>query len=262
MNIKCIAADRKQLINAIGKHLGIKPDYLGAPTFKYQVGDYIVMKDGSVEVEDDKADVSLLRTLYIEGLLDNSWDKDREVIEVKLPYDGHTGNSLMNLTFVVAGRSKLINKSIRCLEAFTINERFIDALLEATPETVEDFMAVVEAIDANSTNTGLEFAADGIAFTGFPLTEDADAIKAYMDLASLMNRHSMERKRVNLMLAETDNEKYAFRTWLIRLGMMGKEYKETRKHLLANLSGNCAFRTEEQAEAFRESHRVKSEVTE
>ena len=262
MNIKCIAADRKQLINALGKHLGIKPNYLGAPTFKYQAGVYTVMKDGSVEVEDDKADITLLRTLHTEGLLDNSWDEDRELIEIKLPYDGHTGNSLINLTFMVAGRSKLINKSIRCLEAFTINERFIEALLEATPETLEDFTAVVERIDANSINTGLEFVPDGIVFTGFPLTEDAGAIKAYMDLASLMNKHSMERKRVNLAVAENDNEKYVFRTWLIRLGMKGNEYKETRKHLLVNLSGNCAFRTEEQVEAFRESHRVKSEVTE
>jgi hypothetical protein len=40
----------------------------------------------------------------------------------------------------------------------------------------------------------------------------------------------------------TDNEKYAFRTWLIRLGMTGNEYKSTRKLLLQNLSGNGAFR--------------------
>lgn len=262
MNIKCIAADRKQLINALGKHLGMKPNYLGAPTFKYQVGDYIVLKDGSVEVEDDKADVTLLRTLHTEGLLDNSWDEDREVIEVKLPYDGHTGNSLMNLTFMVASRSKFINKSIRCLEAFTINDRFIEALLEAEPETIEDFMTVVEATDANCVNTGLEFTPEGIAFVGFPLTEKADEIKAYMDLASLMNKHSMERKRINITLSETDNEKYAFRSWLNRIGMIGKEYKETRRHLLDNLPGNSAFRTEEQAEAFREKYRKHTEVEE
>lgn len=259
MKIKSMTADRKNLSNALGKHLGIKPDYLGAPTFKYQVGDYTVMKDGSLEVDDDKADITLLRTLHTEGLIDNSWDEEREVIEVKLPYDGHTGSSLTNLTFMVASRSKLINRSIRCLEAFTINERFIEALMEAAPETVEDFMAVVEKVDANSTNTGLEFLPDGISFSGFPAVEDAEVIRAYMDLASLMNQMSIKQKRVQATAIETDNEKYAFRTWLMRLGMMGEKYKNTRKHLLANLPGNCAFRTEAQAEAFKESHRVKKE---
>ncbi|MEY8304856.1 hypothetical protein [Anaerosalibacter bizertensis] len=40
----------------------------------------------------------------------------------------------------------------------------------------------------------------------------------------------------------TDNEKYTFRTWLTRLGMIGDEYREIRKELLQNLSGNSAFR--------------------
>ena len=121
-------------------------------------------------------------------------------------------------------------------------------------------MTVVEAVDANSINTGLEFTPEGIAFTGFPLTEKANEIKAYMDLASRMNKHSMERKRINITLSETDNEKYAFRAWLNRIGMIGKEYKETRRHLLDNLPGNSAFRTEEQAEAFREKYRKHTEV--
>ena len=42
---------------------------------------------------------------------------------------------------------------------------------------------------------------------------------------------------------ETDNEKYAFRCFLLRLGFIGSEYKEARKILLKNLSGNAAFRT-------------------
>ena len=56
-----------------------------------------------------------------------------------------------------------------------------------------------------------------------------------------------------------DNEKYIFRVWLIRIGMQGEEFKTTRKILLENLSGNAAFKTAEQAEAFREKHR-KQEV--
>lgn len=41
---------------------------------------------------------------------------------------------------------------------------------------------------------------------------------------------------------ETDNDKYAFRCFLLRLGFIGKEYKMARRILLRNLTGNSAFR--------------------
>jgi len=41
--------------------------------------------------------------------------------------------------------------------------------------------------------------------------------------------------------SETENEKHTFRTWLLRLGMIGDEYKTNRKTLLASLEGNGAF---------------------
>ena len=263
MLIKPLVADRKQIIKSLAEHLGVKPEYQGAPTFKYLIGDYTIMKDGSIEVEDSKADLTLLRTLNTEGLIDSSWDEDREVLEIKLPYKGHTGKTLVNLTYLVASRAKLINKSIRCLDAFSINERFLEKLQEVGPETIENFMQVVEAVDANSINAGLCFEEDGISFCGFPVSTDSETVKAYMDLASLANKMALVQKRVQLDTSDDENEKYAFRGWLLRLGMKGDDYKATRKILLENLDGNAAFRTFEQAEAFREKHRViKPEVTE
>ena len=44
------------------------------------------------------------------------------------------------------------------------------------------------------------------------------------------------------VVAETDNDKYAFRCFLLRLGFIGDEYKIARKALLRNLAGNSAFR--------------------
>ena len=262
MLIKALVADRKTLIKALEEHLKAKAEYQGAPTFKYKIGEYIVMKDGTLETSEE-ADVTLLRTLNTEGLIDNSWDEDREVIEIKLPYDGHTGKTLVNLTYLVASRAKLINKSIRCLDAFSINERFIEKLQEALPETIEDFMQTVEAVDANSINAGLLFEEDGISFCGFPVSTESETVQAYMDLASLANKMALAQKRVQLNTSDDENEKYAFRGWLLRLGMKGDEYKNTRKILLENLDGNAAFRTADQAEAFREKHRVvKPEVTE
>lgn len=250
-----MVADRKQIITSLGNHLGVKPEYQGAPTFQYVIGDYTVMKDGSIEVDDDKVDLTLLRTLHTEGLIDSSWDEDREVIAITIPYENQTGASLKNLIFIMASRCKLINKSIRCVDAFGIDERFIEALIEEAPASVEDFLQLVERVEANDKNSGIEFTAEGITFSGFPVSEDATVVRAYMDLASLICKEAAARKRVQLEIGDSDNEKYAFRVWLLRLGMTGNDYKTTRKILLENLAGNCAFRTEEQAEAFREKHR-------
>ena len=261
MIIHSMMADRKLLVKELEKRLGILSEYKGAPLFAYKVGDYTVRRDGHIEVEDEKADVEMLRALHTTGYVDGSWDKDRERLVIMLPYDGHTGATLTNLTFMVAGRSKLINKSIRCMNAFDIDGRFIEALLEKVPTTVDEFLQTVEAVDANYTNSGLTFEPDGIAFAGFPAVENPNLLQAYMDLAALMNKMSLTQKRVHISVAETDNEKYAFRVWLLRLGMNGDGYKTTRKLLLENLSGNSAFRTEEQAETFRENHKVrKTEV--
>lgn len=45
----------------------------------------------------------------------------------------------------------------------------------------------------------------------------------------------------------SDNEKYTFRTWLLRLGMIGEEFKTARQHLLKNLEGNIAWKDPAQA---------------
>ena len=50
----------------------------------------------------------------------------------------------------------------------------------------------------------------------------------------------------------SDNEKYTFRTWLLRLGLIGDEFKTARHHLLKNLDGNIAWKDPAQAERQKE----------
>ena len=40
----------------------------------------------------------------------------------------------------------------------------------------------------------------------------------------------------------TTNDRYTFRTWLLRLGMIGPEFETARFHLLSHLEGNIAWR--------------------
>ena len=92
-------------------------------------------------------------------------------------------------------------------------------------------------------NTEIEITEEKINFTWFSYTADGDVIVAYTQFISRLCDMARDAKRVSSKPTETDNDKYAFRCFLLRLGFIGKEYKTARKILLRNLTGNSAFRS-------------------
>ena len=91
-------------------------------------------------------------------------------------------------------------------------------------------------------STEIEITDEKINFTWFPYTADGDELAAYTQFISRLCDMARDAKRVSSKPTETDNDKYAFRCFLLRLGFIGKEYKTARKILLRNLTGNSAFR--------------------
>ena len=91
-------------------------------------------------------------------------------------------------------------------------------------------------------STEVEITEEKINFAWFLYTEDGDEITAYTQFISRLCDMARDAKRVSSKPTETDNDKYAFRCFLLRLGFIGKEYKTVRKILLRNLTGNSAFR--------------------
>ena len=83
----------------------------------------------------------------------------------------------------------------------------------------------------------IEMKEDRVAFPWFS-EADADSAKAYTDFIAALCKMSVEAKRVTATEKEVENEKYAFRCFLLRLGFIGEEYKMDRKILLKNLSGS------------------------
>ena len=62
-------------------------------------------------------------------------------------------------------------------------------------------------------------------------------------MIGLLNQNAKALKHASAKSKDTDNDKFTFRVFLIRLGMVGDEYKVARKVLLENLEGNSAFRS-------------------
>lgn len=83
----------------------------------------------------------------------------------------------------------------------------------------------------------------GYAFPWFQIESDEESQSAYATLIEKMIEFARERTRITASDKETDNPKYAFRCFLLRLGFIGSEYKRERAILLRNLEGNGAFKS-------------------
>lgn len=89
----------------------------------------------------------------------------------------------------------------------------------------------------------IEVTEDRILFPWFRTVPEADEAKAYTDFLAAICRLSKELKHVHAYPHPVENEKYAFRCFLLRLGFIGAEYKPERKILLQNLSGNSSWKS-------------------
>ena len=280
--------DRKVLVKRLGELTGVKPAYTYMPRCAYECGAYSVERNGDLMVEEADADANIINTLIAEGLImgeamevvteeptqdwvpDAEYEQEAEAesavslgvtetdsLTISLPMTGHTGESLRRLVNMVYSRGTLLSKATG--GAFSIDKELITALDEvSTPVTAADFSTMLnEYTSEHGGLTGLALEVDKVSFTGFPLTNDPGRNSAFQQLACLMNRMAIEQKRIQAKVVNDDNEKYAFRIWLLRLGMRGDEYKAARKALMENLSGHAAFRTKEEEEKWKARQKEK-----
>ena len=70
----------------------------------------------------------------------------------------------------------------------------------------------------------------------------AGEMKAYIQLCLAMSELAKELSYASPKPQQTDNEKYAFRCWMLRLGFIGEEFATAREILTRNLAGDAAFR--------------------
>lgn len=176
-------------------------------------------------------------------------------LTISLPMTNHTADSLHRLINLIYSRGPLISKATG--GAFSVTKELVD-FLDAAGVIVgtENFINKVKECGGVE---GVTFEEDRISFTGFPMSYDNCKVKALQELCCLINRHVLEQKRIQAKIVNDENEKYAFRIWLLRIGMKGDEYKDSRRVLMENLSGHTAFRTKEEEEKWKTKQAEKRE---
>ena len=177
--------------------------------------------------------------------------------EIAFRLDEHTGQSLENLVSLIYSRGRLISKATGGL--FYASEDLVDRMM-GSPEypTVESMTELIR--DAMGVELkGVRIDGDKLVFSGFPASDDEEMIQAFVHLATLMNRQTMEQSVIHAKKSDDSNERYSSRTWLLRIGMNGHEYKKTRSILMKRLDGHTAYRIPAQARRWSARQAAKKE---
>ena len=204
---------RPKLAQEIGNILGTVPHYERVPSCTYDIAGYRLDKEGVLHIPEGAEETTkdLIRQLRERGFQDDAEVTEevpvqQDKLTIAISKESLTDTALENLQKIIANKQMLFQRTFR------------------------------------TDSTEVEITEEKINFIRFPYTMDSDEIAAYTQFISRLCDMARDAKRVSSKPTETDNDKYAFRCFLLRLGFIGKEYKTARKILLRNLTGNSAFR--------------------
>lgn len=181
-------------------------------------------------------------------------------LTVSLPLNKHTANSVVNLVCMMYARGPLL--SLATGGEFGAAKELTDALLDA-PTFLNANAVVKFLMERPSLETelkGLRFEDNKVVFDGFREVPDKAHLDAFMHLASNMNKMAITQQRIQPKKVNAENEKYALRIWLVRLGMNGDDYKADRKILMEHLSGHAAFRTDAEKDKWTVRQQAKRDA--
>ena len=217
-------AKRKELVKVIADATGAKAEYKFMPTCNYEIDYFTVTKDGTL-LFDDRADSEeveqVLEAIAAAGFECEAHDgEERTTEEESKATDTAPQEETVGLTVGIP------------LDKVAVGN--LTKLLDAKGGLIKKALGV-DVLP-------IEIQKDRVAFPWFPELPDADAVKAYTHFFTALCEMSKNAKRVTVTEKKVDNEKYAFRCFLLRLGFIGSEYKTERKILLKNLTGSSAFK--------------------
>ena len=268
VNYNVTGSRRKEMVAAIGAALGGgEPRYLGAPTFSYQVGDFEIGRNGALAF-DDRTDSKLVERV-LEALAQAGFEREddppmpqpladpsrseakaeaQEDIAAMADADGEpektpglpTGEAMDAAPDAGTDGEDADGEPMR-LAVSLPRESFtpaaldnLDGLLESKGNLIRKAFGIEEASYTLESNR--------VTFAWMSGEIAPEEARAFQDFIGKLCEMARKLKRVTSKPKSYENEKYAFRCFLLRLGLIGTEYKASRKVLLRNLSGNSSWR--------------------
>lgn len=192
-------------------------------------------------------------------------------VHIHIGAKGHTPQTLRNLANIMASHEDLLAKALRldygriCQYCQTVDPRFLDQVNRWKPTT----MAALANIWYSSQNAEHDrsqhyndsryhmlnlhatFTKGTVEFRLFQFDAPADGrqnglhagqLKSYIQLCLALSQMAKTVRTASTKPQQNENPKYAMRTWLLRLGFIGEEFKTARELLTKRLDGDAAFR--------------------
>ena len=233
-NYNVTGSDRKELVNLVAETIGSPAKYQGAPSFAYTV-DYITIDRNGVLSFDNRADTGVIENL-LEQLAEHGFTA--ELPETAPDSPDTAENSEVE---EVPGDEEITEQDETV--GLTIYLPKDKANIDLLRQLVQGKSGLIKKA-LGLKNLPIEEDSDEIVFPWFADASglSPDEVKAYTAFISALCKLSANAKRVSMTEKPVDNEKYAFRCFLLRLGFIGREHKITRKILLRNLEGSSAFK--------------------
>lgn len=193
-------------------------------------------------------------------------------VHIHIGAKGHTPKTMRNLTNIMASHESLLaealdldrNRISRYCQ--TVDPRFLTQINKKKPQTMSQFADVwyksqnedyERTMHYNGSryhmlNFHATFTKGTIEFRLFQFDEPANGkanglhagqLKSYIQLCLALSQLAKDAKGASAKPQQHENPKYAMRTWLLRLGFIGEEFKTAREFLTKRLSGDCSFRS-------------------
>lgn len=299
VEVECTGLTRKAAANALAELMGGSPYHVGGGYDCYEVTNskgrtWQIVSDASIDCEDKNGnrasklysvemvtpileyeDIGLLqnavRVLRHNGAHCNSSTGIHIHINGE-PYDART---LRNFVNIIASKENMIYDALQVgndRERYCkkIDKEFLEELNRKKPKNLDDIKRIwykggdYSHIKYHGSryclvNLHSFFRKGTIELRAFNSVMHAGVLRAYVCLALAISNQALTQKYASARPTVSSNEKYTFRTWLLRLGMIGDEFKNCRKHLLSHLEGNIAWKNPEDAVAQRERLRAERE---
>ena len=173
----------------------------------------------------------------------------------------HTPQTLRNLINITFQKEDLLYKALaiktdRINYCKKVNGQLLKKLNERKPTTMAQLSDIwygehtpqysrnrhYNDTRYHGVNLHATFTKGTVEFRLFNSTTHAGEIKSYIQFCLAVNNQALSQKSARASKTLTDNEKYTFRCWMLRLGLIGDEFKTCRLHFLKHLTGNSAWR--------------------
>ncbi len=192
-------------------------------------------------------------------------------VHIHIGAKGHTPQSLRNLANIMAGHESLIADALN-LDRWrmnrycrTVDPRFLEQVNRKKPSTMAALADIWYMSHGASygrdqhyndsryhmLNYHATFTKGTVEFRLFQFDEPGDGrrgglhagqLKSYIQLCLALSQMAKEVKTASPKPQQNENPKYAMRTWLLRLGFIGDEFKTARDILTRRLAGDASFR--------------------